>query len=126
MTLQQLGCDAESEDDLLGQIRSEVKKLGTQQAITRELLHLERRDTTDYVIKRPQVLPSTRDYLSDKHRLGGREKGGRELGDEGIIIVKDCVPAHSICTLNSCSDMLVASFSGPHPAFATCSTGNLK
>lgn len=68
LTLLQLGCDAESEDDLLGQIRSEVKKLGTQQAITREVLHLERRDTTDYVIKRPQVLPTTRDYLSDKHR----------------------------------------------------------
>ena len=67
-TLRQLGCDTESEDDLLEQIRSEVKRLGTQQSIKRDLVCLEQRDTTDYVIKRPQLLPSTRDYLTDKHR----------------------------------------------------------
>ena len=70
-TLRQLGCDTESEDDLLEQIRSEVKRLGTQQSIKQDLICLERRDTTDYVIKRPQLLPSTRDYLTDKHRYGG-------------------------------------------------------
>ena len=67
-TLRQLGCDTESGDDLLEQIRSEVKRLGTQQSIKRDLVCLEQRDTTDYVIKRPQLLPSTRDYLTDKHR----------------------------------------------------------
>ena len=70
-TLHQLGCDTESEDDLLEQIRSEVKRLGTQQSIKQDLVCLERRDMTNYVIKRPQLLPSTRDYLTDKRRYAG-------------------------------------------------------
>ena len=53
---------------MLETIRSEVKRLGTQKTITDDIVQSDHKTTTDYVIERPKALPSTRDYLSDKHR----------------------------------------------------------
>ena len=68
LTLQQLGCSLEGEDDMLEKIRSEVKRRGTQKSITSEIIEADMNDTTDYVIRRPRIAMTTRDYLNDKHR----------------------------------------------------------
>ena len=68
LALQQLGCSLEGEDDMLETIRSEVKRRGTQKAITSEIIEADMNDTTDYVIRRPRKAMTTRDYLNDKHR----------------------------------------------------------
>ena len=68
LALQQLGCSLEGEDDMLEKIRSEVKRRGTQKSITSEIIEADMNDTTDYVIRRPCIAMTTRDYLNDKHR----------------------------------------------------------
>ena len=68
LALQQLHYGSESEDVMLETIRSEVKRLGTQEAITSEIIGADASNTTDYVIRRPCKTLTTRDYLSDKHR----------------------------------------------------------
>ena len=46
----------------------EVKRLGTQAAITSVVLTAERRNTVDYVISRGNIELSTRDYLNENTR----------------------------------------------------------
>ena len=53
---------------MLDTIRSEVQRLGTLEAITRDVLGSERSTMTQYVSERPRKLLTTRDYLNDKHR----------------------------------------------------------
>ena len=53
---------------MLEKIRSEVKRRGTQKSITLEIIEADMNDTTDYVIRRPRIAMTTRDYLNDKHR----------------------------------------------------------
>lgn len=66
--LLQLGLPAQTEDDMLVTIRSEVQRLGTMATIKRDVIQSEQRGTTDYVIERPRPLLSTRDYLNDRTR----------------------------------------------------------
>ena len=68
LTLKKLDCTVEGEDDMLETIRSEVKRLGTREAIASEIVEADIGDTTDYVIRRPRKAMTTRDYLNDKHR----------------------------------------------------------
>lgn len=61
--LHQLGGRVDKEDPLMNSIRSEVQRLGTSLAITQGILDNDRTATTDYVISRPLVHLTTRDYL---------------------------------------------------------------
>lgn len=69
LALGQLGSDTRREDDMLETVCSEVKRLGTQAAITQDILQMERKSIADYVIEeRPMALSSTRDYLDENYR----------------------------------------------------------
>ena len=66
--LRLLGGREDKEDPLLGSIRSEVQRLGTEAAITQGVLDGDRAAMTEYVICRPLAHPSTRDYLTSHQR----------------------------------------------------------
>lgn len=68
ITLKQLGCSVIPEDEMLKTIRSEVKRLGTQQTITAEVLQADRSNSTQCVIEgtsKPSL--TTRDYLNNNY-----------------------------------------------------------
>ena len=68
LALRQLGGQEEREDPLLNSIRTQLQALGTGQAITQAVLDNDRAALTDYVIARPLVHPTTRDYLTSHQR----------------------------------------------------------
>ena len=64
-TLEELGCSGVTEDDMLEKIRSEVKRLGTQETITAEVIGFNRSSTTQRVIKgSDKPVLTTRDILN--------------------------------------------------------------
>ena len=64
-TLEELGCSGATEDDMLEKIRSEVKRLGTQETITAEVIGYDRSNTTQRVIKgSDKPVLTTRDILN--------------------------------------------------------------
>lgn len=61
--LHRLGGRVDKEDPLLNSIRSEVQRLGTCLSIRQGIVDNDRTALTDYVISRPLVHLTTRDYL---------------------------------------------------------------
>ena len=61
--LHQLGGRVDKEDPLLNSIRSEIQRLGTRPSITQGIVDNDRTAITDYVLSRPLVHLTTRDYL---------------------------------------------------------------
>ena len=63
-----LGYGTQVEDTMADKVCCEVKRLGTQAAITDVVLTTEQRNMVDYVIGRGNIELSTRDYLNENMR----------------------------------------------------------
>lgn len=63
-----LGYGTEVEDSMADKVCREVKRLGTQTAITDVVLSTEQRNMVNYVIGRGNIGLSTRDYLNENMR----------------------------------------------------------
>lgn len=67
-TLVALGHTEEVQDLMLEGVCDNVKRLGTKQAITQELVTAEANNIIDYGLRRPTYQLTVRDYLNDKQR----------------------------------------------------------
>ena len=66
--LLQLGYEPMAEDSMAETVCAEVKRLGSQNAITEQILASQEKQMVDYVITRPLCSLSSRDYLNEKLR----------------------------------------------------------
>lgn len=66
--LQELGMSMHQEDPLLVIVRSKMQEIGSTEAVTHSVLQVDRTNMTDYIIMRPLVHPTTRDYFNKEQR----------------------------------------------------------
>ena len=60
-----LGYAAVADDTMADSVCAEVKRLGSQSAITQEILTLQENEMVQYVLQRPTGALSTRDYFNN-------------------------------------------------------------
>ena len=60
-----LGYSTEVMDDMAASVCEEVKRLGTVEAITTQVLHAQQKERTDFVLSQNQPAQTARDYLND-------------------------------------------------------------
>ena len=66
--LLQLGYEPMAEDSMAETVCAEVKRLGSQNAITEQILASQEKQMVDYMLTRPLCSLSSRDYLNEKLR----------------------------------------------------------
>lgn len=52
-------------DAMAASVCEEVKRLGTVEAITTQVLHAQQKERTDYVLSQNKPMQTARDYLND-------------------------------------------------------------
>lgn len=68
LALIHLGYTPTADDEMSESVCAEVKRLGSQSAITEHILSLEEQEMIQYMLHRPTGSLSTRDYLNDDIR----------------------------------------------------------
>ena len=63
-----LGYDTVTTDDMVEAICAQVKSLGTQEVVTEQVLSSQNRKIRDYVLSRPPIGLSNRDYMNSTMR----------------------------------------------------------
>ena len=63
-----LGYGSDVPDAMAEAVRSEVRRLGSQDVITEQVVNRQHMEIVDYVLQRPKNPLSTRDYLTDDIR----------------------------------------------------------